>query len=62
MKHKTDAKEQAQLIIDEHKKNGLSDEDAKRCAITTVNLIISNIRYGTETHSLFMRTLNYLNS
>jgi hypothetical protein len=62
MKHKTDAKEQATLIIDEHKKNGLSDEDAKKCAITTVNLILSNIRYGTTTHSLFMRTLNYLTS
>ena len=31
-------------------------------AITTVNLILYSIRYGTITHSLFMRTLNYLNS
>lgn len=62
MRHKTDAKEQAQIIIDEHKKNGLSDQEAKKCAITTVKLIISNINYGTMYHSLFMRTLNYLNS
>lgn len=62
MKHKTDTKNQAQLIIDEHKKIGLSDDDAKKCAITTVNLILSNIKYGTTNHSLFMRTLNYLYS
>lgn len=62
MKHKTDAKEQAALIISEYKKNGLSDEDAKKSAIITVNLILSNIRYGTITHSLFMRTLNCLQS
>ena len=62
MKHKTDAIKQANLIIDEHKKNGLSDEDAKKSAITTVNLVIKHIRYGTITDSLFKRTLNYLNS
>jgi hypothetical protein len=48
MKHKTDTKNQAQLIIDEHKKIGLSDDDAKKCAITTVNLILSNIYENTK--------------
>lgn len=62
MVHKIDAKDQANLIIDEHKKNGLSDDDAKKCAITTVNFILKNIKYGTMNHSLHLRTLNYLNS
>jgi len=62
MRHKTDAKEQANIIIDKHKENGLSDEQAKNSAIITVNIILSNIRYGTITHSLFMRTMNYLES
>jgi hypothetical protein len=62
MKHKTDAKLQANQIIDKHKINCLSYEHAINCAITTVELIIENIKYGTDNHSLFKRTLNYLNS
>jgi hypothetical protein len=37
MKHKTDAKEMTQLIMDEHKKNGLSNEDTKKSTITYEN-------------------------
>lgn len=60
MKHKTDAKLKASEIISEHMKNGCSEIISKMCVITTVDLILSNIRYGTEHHSLFMRTRNYL--
>jgi len=62
MKHKTDAIDESNRIINEHLKNGISEVDAKQCAITTVNLILSCIRFGTVTHSLYMRVLNYLQS
>jgi hypothetical protein len=60
MKHKTDAIENGNNIINELKENGVPDDAARCAAISTVNIVLSRIRYGTTTHSLFMRTLNYL--
>jgi hypothetical protein len=62
MKYRTDAKIEANRIIKEHKSNGLNNINAIKCSIITVKLIISVIRYGTMNHSLYKRTLNYLES
>jgi len=61
MKYKLDAKKEATEMITKFKENNLDEITSIKCAITTTNIILSNIRYGTCQHSLFMRILNYLN-
>ena len=61
MKHKVDAIENAKRIINQHKANGLSDEDARNAAIVTINDVLNIVRYcAVVTHSLYQRTLNFL--
>lgn len=63
MKHKKDAIANADKIIALHREvNGVEWLTAVRAATVTVKLISQEIRFGTIAHSLYTRTLNYLES
>lgn len=61
MAHKEDAIKNANEIIAKHQANGLSLVDARKAAIITVECILGVLVNRNITHSLYMRTLNYLN-
>jgi hypothetical protein len=61
MTHKTDAKENANRIVAMHQANGLTPADARKAAIVSVECLLGALSTRNMTHSLYMRTLNYLN-
>jgi hypothetical protein len=61
MTHKEDAKQNAYRIVERHKSTGLSPADARKAAIVTVECILGALQTRNMTHSLYMRTMNFLN-
>jgi len=60
MNHKVDAIKKAEEIMIAHRKCGLSEYGAHNAAIVTVKEVLSTMIFHTTMHSLYKRTLNYL--
>lgn len=60
MNHKVDAIKKAEEIMIAHRKTGLSELGAHSAAKVTVNEILKAVVRHDMTHSLYKRTLNYL--
>jgi hypothetical protein len=62
MKHKLDAMENAARIIESHRMNdGMTYYQSMKASIVTVEVVLGALATRNMTHSLYMRTLNYLN-